>query len=64
MRAFLRVAQGVSPPLSILPIRTVLFSLLGMHAACSLRLTCQELKQAVADFPWEDMGTVIRGNSA
>ena len=49
---------------SILPIRTVLFPLLGMHEACFLRLTCQELKQAVADFPWEDMETVIHGSIA
>ena len=62
---FLAGGPGGEPTIvSILPIRTVLFSLLGMHEACSLRLSCQELKQAVADFPWEDMETVIRGSIA
>ena len=49
---------------SMLPIRTVLFPFLDTRDASALRLTCQELKQAVTDFPWEDMGTVIRGSIA
>ena len=35
-----------------------------VDAARGLRLTCRELKQAVADFPWEDMGTVIKNSIA
>ncbi len=36
--------------------------MLGTREACSLRGVCHELKQAVGDFPWEDMGTVIMGS--
>ena len=42
----------------------MLFPFFDTCEACSLRLVCRELKQAVADFPWEDMGTVIRGSVA
>ncbi len=38
--------------------------MLGTREACSLRGVCRELKQAVGDFPWEDMDTVIRGDVA
>jgi hypothetical protein len=47
---------------SILPIRAALFPFFDTREACSLRGVCHELKKAVGDFPWEDMGTVIRGN--
>jgi hypothetical protein len=40
-------------------VGVVLFPFFDTHEACSLRLVCRELKQAVADFPWEDMGTVM-----
>ena len=45
-------------------VGVVLFPFLDTREASSLRLVCRELKQAVADFPWEDMGTVIRGSIA
>ena len=45
-------------------VGVVLFPFFDTREACSLRLVCRELKQAVADFPWEDMGTVIRGSIA
>jgi hypothetical protein len=33
-----------------------------MREACSLRGVCHELKKAVGDFSWEDVGTVIKGS--
>jgi hypothetical protein len=63
------LAHGLDPGegssiVSILPIRAALLPLLGTREACSLRGVCRELKQAVGDFPWEDMDTVIRGDVA
>ena len=63
------LAHGVDPGegssiVSILPIRAALFPFFDTREACSLRGVCHELKQAVADFPWEDMDTVIRGGIA
>ena len=45
-------------------VGVMLFPFFDTREACSLRLVCRELKQAVADFPWEDMDTVIRGSLA
>ena len=47
-----------------MPIRAALFPFFDTREACSLRGVCHELRQAVGDFPWEDMGTVIRGSIA
>jgi hypothetical protein len=63
------LAHGLDPSegssiVSILPIRAALFPFFDTREACSLRGVCHEVKQAVADFPWEDMGTVIRGSVA
>jgi hypothetical protein len=64
------LAHGLDPGegssiVSILPIRAALFPFFDTReAACSLRGVCHELRQAVGDFPWEDMGTVIKGNIA
>jgi hypothetical protein len=60
------LAHGLDPGegssiVSILPTRAALFHFLDTREACSLRGVCNELKQAVADFTWEDMGTVIKG---
>ena len=48
--------------LPILPIRSVLFSFLDTINANSLRATCRYVKEAVTDFRWKDMNTVIRGS--
>ena len=45
-------------------VGVVLFPFFSTRDARRLRLVCRELKQAVADFPWEDMSTVIRGSIA
>jgi hypothetical protein len=36
----------------------------GTEGATTLRLVCREFKSAVADFPWEDKTSVIRGSVA
>ena len=61
------LAHGLDPGegssiVSILPIRAALFPFFDTREACSLRGVCRELKQAVAEFPWEDMSTVIKGS--
>ena len=63
------LAHGLDPGegssiVSNLPIRAALFPFFDTREACSLRGVCHELKQAVTDFPWEDMSTVIRGSFA
>ena len=46
-------------------VGVVLFPFISTEdAARGLRLTCRELKQAVTDFPWEDISTVIHGSIA
>jgi hypothetical protein len=46
-------------------VGVVLFPFISTEdAARGLRLTFRELKQAVTDFPWEDMSTVIHGSIA
>ena len=61
----MRLAGGPwGEPTSEFIVGVVLFPFFDTREACSLRLTCRELKQAVADFPWEDMETVIQGSIA
>ena len=61
----MRLAGGPGgEPTIVSIVGVVLFPFSSTREACSLRLVCRELKQAVADFPWEDMGTVIRGSIA
>ena len=64
-RSEMRVAGGPGgEPTIVSIVGVVLFPFFDTREACSLRLVCRELKQAVADFPWEDMGTVIKGSIA
>ena len=64
-RSEMRLAGGPGwEPTIVSIVGVVLFPFFDTREACSLRLVCRELKQAVADFPWEDMGTVIRGSIA
>ena len=59
----MRLAGGPGgEPTIVSIVGVVLFPFLDTREACSLRLVCRELKQAVADLPWEDMRTVIRGS--
>ena len=62
----MRLAGGPGgEPTIVSIVGVVLFPFISTEdAARGLRLTCRELKQAVADFPWEDMGTVIHGSIA
>jgi hypothetical protein len=61
----MRLAGGPGgEPTIVSIVGVVLLPFFDTREACSLRLVCRELKQAVADFPWEDMGTVIRGSIA
>ncbi len=62
----MRLAGGPGgEPTTVSIVGVVLFPFISTEdAARGLRLTCRELKQAVADFPWEDMRTVIRGSIA
>ena len=62
----MRLAGGPGgEPTIVSIVGVVLFPFISTEdAARGLRLTCRELKQAVADFPWEDMRTVIRGSVA
>jgi hypothetical protein len=41
-----------------------LLALFSTADACALRLVCREFLAAVAEHPWEDRGTVIRGSTA
>jgi hypothetical protein len=63
-RVDMRLAGGPGgEPTIVYIVGVVLFPFISTEdAARGLRLTCRELKQAVADFPWEDMKTVIRGS--
>ena len=45
-------------------VRNALFPLLSTRTACMLRLVCAELRGAVAEFPWEDGETPIKGSLA
>ena len=62
----MRLAGGPGgEPTIVSIVGVVLFPFISTEdAALGLRLTCRELKQAVTDFPWEDMRTVIHGNIA
>ena len=62
----MRLAGGPGgEPTIVSIVGVVLFPFISTEdAARGLRLTCRELKQAVAAFPWEDMGTVIHGSIA
>ena len=62
----MRLAGGPGgEPTIVSIVGVVLFPFISTEdAARGLRLTCRELRQAVTDFPWEDMGTVIRGSIA
>ena len=65
-RVDMRLAGGPEGEPTIVSILgVVLFPFISTEdAARGLRLTCRELKQAVTDFPWEDVRTVIKGNIA
>ena len=62
----MRLAGGPGgEPTIVSIVGVVLLPFIGTwDAALGLRLTCRELKQAVTDFPWEDMKTVIHGSLA
>ena len=62
----MRLAGGPGgEPTIVSIVGVVLFPFISTEdAALGLRLTCRELKQAVTDFPWEDVRTVIKGNIA
>ena len=62
----MRLAGGPGgEPTIVSIVGVVLFPFISTEdAARGLRLTCRELKQAVTDFPWEDMSTVIHGSIA
>ena len=62
----MRLAGGPGgEPTIVSIVGVVLFPFISTEdAARGLRLTCRELKQAVTDFPWEDMDTVIHGSIA
>jgi hypothetical protein len=61
----MRLAGGPGgEPTIVSIVGVVLFPFFDTREACSLRLVCRELKQEVADFPWEDMDTVIMGSIA
>ncbi len=62
----MRLAGGPEgEPTIVSIVGAVLLPFIGTRdAALGLRLTCRELKQAVTDFPWEDMRTVIKGSIA
>ena len=64
--AEMRLAGGPGgEPTIVSIVGVVLFPFISTEdAARGLRLTCRELKQAVTDFPWEDVRTVIKGKIA
>ena len=55
--SMIKLAGGTGTvPTIVSIVGVVLFPFISTEdAALGLRLTCRELKQAVADCPWEDM---------